>query len=371
MYITRLKLNNFRNIKEADISFSQNINCFVGENGVGKTNILDSIYYLSFCKSYFNILDANSIRSTETFFAINGFYKMNESLEEHFCVSMKKGERKIFRYADKEYLKLSEHIGKVPLVMITPMDERLIIGGSDGRRKFIDGVISQADRVYLHNVIAYNKVLEQKNSLLRKYSLGILKRDDSALDLWDSQLEKYGELIFQKRKEFVAEFSVLFDFYYNYISSEKEKVEIKYRSDCKQQGDMAIVLKNSRAKDIVLTYTSCGVHKDDLLMIMSSHEIKKYASQGQQKSFLLALKLAQFEYLYNQKGIKPILLLDDVFDKLDSKRVSQLINLVATERFGQVFITDTQQDRVKTIFENTNSEHKIFLVTQQGEINEQ
>jgi recF protein len=369
MHISRLKLNNFRNIKEADLLFCQNINCFVGANGVGKTNILDAIYYLSFCKSYFNILDANNISYGESFFAINGFYEMALDSKEHFSASMKKGEKKLFRFSDKEYTKLSEHIGKVPLVMITPLDERLIIGGSESRRRFVDSVISQADSIYLHNVIAYNKALEQKNSLLRKYSFGTMPTNCDSLDIWDEQLLRYGLLIYEKRKEFLLDFSPLFEFYYNYISSKKEKVSLSYKTNVYQQTFASMIL-SSRQRDLILTYSTIGVHKDDLNMSMEGYEIKKQASQGQQKSFLLALKLAQFEYLYKQRGIKPILLLDDVFDKLDAQRVSQLINLVGTERFGQVFITDTQQGRVEEIFENTQIEHKLFAVSEGG-INEQ
>lgn len=346
------------------MSFCKNVNCLVGENGVGKTNILDAIHYLSFCKSYFNVIDNNNIKYDEEFFAIHGFYTFDDKSNEKFSCSLKRGLRKQFKCEDKEYNKFSEHIGKIPLVMITPSDQELIIGGSELRRKFLDLVISQADILYLDNLIKYNKVLEQRNRLLKQFSQ-TMSFDNQSLQLWDEQLVAYGIEIYKKRKAFIEDFASLFQYYYNYISSEKEEVEITYNSEDFENNFQSLLL-NARDKDRILNYTTVGVHKDDLSLKMKGYNVKKYASQGQQKSFLLALKLAQFEYILNQRKTKPILLLDDVFDKLDLKRINQLMLLVGSDRFGQVFVTDTQLGRVENIFKNTDIEHKIYTITDKG-----
>lgn len=364
MYLNKLKLNNFKNITEVDLSFCKNVNCLVGENGVGKTNILDAIHYLSFCKSYFNVIDNNNIKYEKEFFAIHGFYTFDDKSNEKFSCSLKRGLRKQFKCVDKEYNKFSEHIGKIPLVMITPSDQELIIGGSELRRKFLDLVISQADILYLDNLIKYNKVLEQRNRLLKQFSQ-TMSFDNQSLQLWDEQLVAYGIEIYKKRKAFIEDFASLFQYYYNYISSDKEEVEITYNSEDFENNFQSLLL-NARDKDRILNYTTVGVHKDDLSLKMKGHNVKKFASQGQQKSFLLALKLAQFEYILNQRKTKPILLLDDVFDKLDLKRINQLMLLVGSDRFGQVFVTDTQLGRVENIFKNTDIEHRIYTITDKG-----
>ena len=364
MYLNKLKLNNFKNITEVDLSFCKNVNCLVGENGVGKTNILDAIHYLSFCKSYFNVIDNNNIKYEEEFFAIHGFYTFDDKSNEKFSCSLKRGLRKQFKCEDKEYNKFSEHIGKIPLVMITPSDQELIIGGSELRRKFLDLVISQADILYLDNLIKYNKALEQRNHLLKYFSQTI-SFDAQSLQIWDDQLVAYGIEIHKKRKTFIGDFTSLFQYYYNYISSEKEEVEVTYNSEDFENNFQSLLL-NARDKDRILNYTTVGVHKDDLSLKMKGYNVKKYASQGQQKSFLLALKLAQFEYILNQRKTKPILLLDDVFDKLDLKRINQLMLLVGSDRFGQVFVTDTQLGRVEDIFKNTDVEHRIYTITDKG-----
>lgn len=358
MYLNQLKVNNFRNINEIDMIFCENVNCFVGNNGVGKTNILDTIYYLSFCKSYFNTLDSANINNNENFFSIHGYYSSDSSGCEKYSCSLIKGQRKQFKCQDKDYNKFSEHIGKIPLVMITPSDQELIIGGSDIRRKFLDSVISQADLIYLDYLIQYNKALEQRNKLLRHFS-STQSFDDESLSIWDEQLIRYGREIHIKRKIFIKEFSIPFQYYYNLISSNKESIGIEYLTKDYEK-DFKNILVKSREKDKILNYTSNGIHKDDLNLSLDNVNIKKYASQGQQKTFLIALKLAQFEYLYKQKGHKPILLLDDIFDKLDLNRIEQLIYLVGSDRFGQVFLTDTQIGRVESIFKKAYIEHKIY-----------
>ncbi|MDD2489399.1 MAG: DNA replication/repair protein RecF [Bacteroidales bacterium] len=368
MYLNKLKLSNFKNITETELSFCKNINCLVGENGVGKTNLLDAIHYLSFCKSYFNVIDGNNIKYDEEFFAIHGYYTFEENTDEKFSCSLKKGQRKLFRYGEKEYNRFSEHIGKIPLVMITPSDQELIIGSSELRRKFLDLVISQADIIYLDNLIKYNKVLEQRNRLLKHFS-STMSFDALSLQIWDEQLAGYGTQIHNKRKEFIDNFAELFQYYYNYITSDKELVSIEYQSSDLDENYLSLLF-DSRERDRILNYTSIGVHKDDLILKMNDRNIRKYASQGQQKSFLLALKLAQFEYIFKRTKIKPILLLDDIFDKLDLSRISKLMQLVGSERFGQAFITDTQLGRVEDIFKKTNIEHKIYKLSERGIIDE-
>lgn len=368
MYLSKLKLNNFKNIAETELSFCKNVNCFVGENGVGKTNILDSIHYLSFCKSYFNVIDGNNIKHDEDFFAIHGLYNFDDNSSEKFSCSLKRGQRKLFKCGDKEYNRFSEHIGKITLVMITPSDQELIIGASELRRRFLDLVISQADSLYLDNLIRYNKALEQRNSLLKHFSNN-MSFDEQSLLIWDEQLMGYGCKIHKKRKEFIEDFANLFQFYYNFISSEKECVSLEYES-LDLENNYAQLLMDTRHKDRVLGYTSIGIHKDDLGLKMDKRNIKKYASQGQQKSFLLALKLAQFEYIFKRTKIKPILLLDDIFDKLDLSRISKLMELVGSDRFGQSFVTDTQIGRIEDIFKNTDIEHRIYKLTERGIVDE-
>ncbi|MCK9163015.1 MAG: DNA replication/repair protein RecF [Bacteroidales bacterium] len=368
MYLNKLKLNNFKNISETELSFCKNVNCFVGENGVGKTNLLDSIHYLSFCKSYFNLIDGNNINYNEDFFAIHGFYNFDDNSNEKFSCSLRRGERKQFKCGDKEYNKFSQHIGKITLVMITPSDQELIIGASELRRRFLDLVISQADKLYLDNLIKYNKALEQRNRLLKHFSTNMSFDEDSIM-IWDEQLINYGSKIHKKRKEFIKDFANLFQFYYNFITSEKEIVSLEYDS-LDLENNYKQLLIDARHKDRVLGYTSIGVHKDDLGLRMDNRNIKKYASQGQQKSFLLALKLAQFEYIFKITKIKPILLLDDIFDKLDLNRISKLMELVGSDRFGQSFITDTQIGRIEDIFKSTDIEHKIYKLTEKGIVDE-
>lgn len=364
MYLNKLKLSNFKNIEQAELSFCKKVNCLVGENGVGKTNILDSIHYLSFCKSYFNVIDSNNIRHNEDFFSIHGFYDFDNNGIEKFSCVLRKGERKLFKCDDKEYTRFSEHIGKIPLVMITPSDQELIVGGSELRRKFLDLIISQVDNLYLDNLIKYNKALVQRNTLLKHFYQTNTFSTES-LKIWDEQMISYGSVIHNRRKSFIEEFSPIFQYYYNFISSDKEKVSLEYVSD-DLENNYEKFLDDSIEKDRILRYTSIGIHKDDLGLMMNDNSVKRFASQGQQKSFLLALKLAQFEYIFKRTKIKPILLLDDIFDKLDLKRINQLLVLTAGERFGQVFITDTQLGRVESMFEQTNMEHKIYRISQKG-----
>lgn len=360
MFLKQIKLANFKNYKQADFNFSGKINCFIGDNGAGKTNVLDAIHYLSFCKSYFNAIDSQNIKHEEEFFAIHGIYDKNGSSADTVSCILKKNLGKQFLLNEKEYDRLSDHIGLYPLVMISPYDRDLINEGSETRRKYIDSVISQFNKLYLDDLINYNKVLLQRNVLLKKF----VERnfyDRASLEIWDEQLIILGEKIHSVRKAFIQDFSPLFQQYFNFISSQKENVNIEYSSQLNER-PIAELLAASIERDRALRYSTTGVHKDDLNFSINGYPVKKFGSQGQQKSYVVAIKLAQFEYTRNIKGFKPILLLDDIFDKLDSKRVKQIIELVNENNFGQVFITDTQQERIENIFKEVNTAHKIFNI---------
>lgn len=362
MFLKELKLTNFKNCESADLLFSEKINCFVGLNGAGKTNILDAIYYLAFCKSYFTTTDRQNIRHGEDFFAIHGdFITDNNETETISCVQ-KEAAKKSFKCNKKEYERLADHIGKIPLVMISPYDRDLINGGSELRRKFIDGVIAQFDSVYLDDLLQYNKVLAQRNQQLRQF-WDNRHFDSGLLSLWDEQLVRYGEPIFEKRKVFLNDFMPIFQKYYDIVSETAEKVDIQYESLMNDK-PLADLLKDSQEKDRRSSYTNVGIHKDDLTFIIDNHPVKKFGSQGQQKSFVVAVKLAQFDFNYHKVGFKPILLLDDIFDKLDDNRVAQLVKLVGNDYFGQVFITDTQRQRIQYLLDNIEGKHKIFEVEQ-------
>lgn len=360
MYLLRLTLTQFKNYQEADFEFNEKINCLVGDNGAGKTNVLDAIYYLSFTKSYFNAIDSQNILHDKDFFALHGYYKNQQATEDRVSCIQQRNRKKQFRFNKKDYERLSDHIGKIPLVMISPYDRDLINDGSEIRRKYIDGVISQFDNFYLTDLLDYNKALQQRNVLLKQFAEKHYF-DELSLSVWDEKLIKPGIELFKKRKQFLEEFNPLFDRYYGYLSRGNEKVEIIYKSQLEDK-PFADLLKESVQRDRSLRYTGNGIHKDDLLLLMNDYPVKKFGSQGQQKSFVIAIKLAQFEYMRLKKGFKPILLFDDIFDKLDDKRVAQIVELVSQENFGQVFITDTQPSRISAIFEKINIDHKIFFV---------
>jgi DNA replication and repair protein RecF len=357
MYLQKISLINFKNLESQSFDFQQKINCFVGNNGVGKTNVLDAIYYLSFAKSYFNSVAVQNIKHGEAFFMVEGDYVLNDRNEKIVC-SLKRGQKKVLKRNGKSYEKFSEHIGQIPLVIISPADRDLVTEGSDTRRKFIDGVISQQDKTYLQNLIAYNKVISQRNALL-KYFAANRTFDALNLSVYDDQLALYGAEIYTIRKAFLEEFIPIFNKKYQVISGGKEVVNLKYKS---QLNDFSIpdLLKQSLEKDKILQYTTAGIHKDDLSFEIEAYPIKKFGSQGQQKSFLIALKFAQFEFIKQQSNVVPILLLDDIFDKLDENRVSQIIDLVNKDEFGQIFITDTHSERTEDIVKQSNKPYQIF-----------
>lgn len=363
MHLKQLKFTNFKNYEEGDISFSPKINCFIGNNGVGKTNILDAIYYLSFCKSYFNPIDSQNIRHTQDFFAIHGFYEQQNGSNDKVQCVLKPNKKKQFKLNDKEYDRLADHIGLLPLVMISPYDRDLINNHSDVRRKYLDGVISQFNGLYLTNLLNYNKALQQRNALLKSFAEN-RSFDADLLEMWDHKLHDLGTQIYEVRAQFIEDFRPIFQKYFSFISDGKEEVGINYISQL-HHNELSQLLKESLRKDQAIRYTSVGIHKDDLEFNISSYPIKKYGSQGQQKSFVIAIKLAQFEYMRQIKKQKPILLLDDIFDKLDSQRVEQIVKLVNEEEFGQVFITDTQKERIEHIFEHNSMDHRIFKIEDQ------
>jgi DNA replication and repair protein RecF len=357
MYLKSLTLLQFKNYKEASLEFIPKINCFAGDNGSGKTNLLDAIYYLSFCKSFSNPVDSQNILFDNDFFVIQGQYKVNGSGDELYC-GVKRGQRKIFKRNKKEYERLSDHIGSYPLVLIYPGDVQLIHGGSDDRRKFLDGVISQNNKEYLQRLLDYNKALMQRNSLL-KYFAERRSFDEASLEIWDEQLIVNGNYIFEERKIFFDKYRPVFKQCYNTLTGKAEETDIEYESQLHQEsfGDM---LLNARKKDLAAQHTTIGIHKDNLGFLLNDQVLKKFGSQGQQKSFVIALKLAQFHFTKNIKGFNPILLFDDIFDKLDPRRVELLIKMVSDDSFGQVFITDTHTSRLEEIFRNVKETCRIF-----------
>jgi len=357
MHLQKITLVNFKNFESQTFDFQQKINCFVGNNGVGKTNILDAIYYLSFAKSYFNSVATQNIRHSEDFFMIEGEYHINDKVDSVVC-SLKRGNKKVIKRNGKVYEKFSDHIGYLPLVIISPADRDLITDGSETRRKFVDSVISQSDAQYLQTLIKYNKVLTQRNSLLKYFAVN-RTFDAINLKVYDEQLNRYGNVIFEKRTAFLNEFIPIFKNRYKAISNSSERVDLVYKTQLTDINFLDLLEQNVE-RDRVLQYTSAGIHKDDLTFDIDGYPIKKFGSQGQQKSYLIALKLAQFDFIKAQANVKPILLLDDIFDKLDDLRVAQILNLVNKEEFGQLFISDTHKDRTEEAVKATNQTYKIF-----------
>lgn len=359
MYIEDISIVNFKNLREVNVEFSPKLNCFIGKNGSGKTNMLDAVYYLSFCKSFSNSIDLLNVNHEENYFMLNGNYKRIDTIENISC-GLKRGQKKQFKRNSKVYKKLLEHIGLLPLVMITPSDVDLISGGSDERRKFMDGVISQYNQQYLNDLVRYNRALTQRNNLLKQFA-SERSFDQDLLEIWDHQLIEFSSRIHEKRKEFVEKLIPVFQRYYSHISQDSEKVSLVHQSTL-YEASMESLLVDSLQRDRVIQYTSQGIHKDDLIFYIGEHPIKKLGSQGQMKTYLVALKLAQFDFVKEISGLKPILLLDDIFDKLDEFRVEQIVKAVAGEQFGQIFITDTNRSHLDAIIKNMDTDFVIFNV---------
>lgn len=357
LFIKDLSLVNFKSFPEVSLTLSDNVNCFTGPNGIGKTNLLDAIYYMAFCKSFFNPIDVQNIHNEEDFFVVQGtFERLGE--EEHIYCGNQRQRKKKFKRNDKEYEKLSDHIGLIPLVIVTPEDTQLIRDGSDVRRKFMDGVISQYDNQYLHHLLAYNKAVAQRNALLKHFwEEG--KFDASTLEVWDLQLAEHGTPLHEARKAFLEAFIPIFQDFYNQISGKAEKVNLSYNSHL-EKASFDEVLRVAIKKDRAARYTTIGIHKDDLAFEIFDRPLKKFGSQGQQKTFVTALKMAQFHFIKEKKGIKPLLLLDDIFDKLDDKRVQHIMEMVKGDEFGQIFVTDTSKERIERLFEHDPHEVRIF-----------
>jgi DNA replication and repair protein RecF len=358
MYIEKINLLNFKNFEEVAIPLHRKVNCFVGNNGVGKTNLLDAVYYLCMTKSYFQLSDHFSIRHNADFLSLQASFNINGNTDEIHC-ALKLGNRKQLRKNKKEYPKLSDHIGNYPVVMVSPSDSTLITDGSEERRKYLNAVISQFDHQYLEDVILYNKVLAQRNKLLKE--LNRLPESDELLEIYNEQLIPVGNRIFEKRRNFVSMLTPVFKHYYFAISEGKENVDLVYSSQLTDNSFEDLILKSQR-NDIQGQTTSSGVHKDDLELIMDANSIRKIGSQGQQKTFLVALKLAQFDFIRKIKNITPILLLDDIFDKFDVNRVMQILHLVSDDNFGQIFITHTNESRMRELLSGFPESFTLFRV---------
>ena len=357
MILENLSLLNYKNFETATFKFDPKINCLVGNNGVGKTNVLDAIYHLSFGKSYFNPITSQNIKHGEGFFVIEGNY-IKSKREEKIIISAKLGQKKIIKRNGKLYKRISEHIGFLPLVIISPADRDLIIEGSDTRRKFIDGVISQGDPQYLQALLNYNKILIQRNSLLKYFAVNNTYNQET-LNIYDEQMNEFGSIIFKKRTVFLDEFIPIFSKRYKSISNSNETVNLSYKSQL-QEKDLLLLLQEHTAKDKISQYSNYGIHKDDLIFEIDNHPIKKFGSQGQQKSYLIALKLAQFDFMKAHNKVNPIILMDDIFDKLDEQRVEHIISLVDNEDFGQLFISDTHADRTESVIKRVHQSYKMF-----------
>jgi len=357
MILNSLSLLNYKNFESQSFAFDTKINCFVGSNGVGKTNVLDAIYHLAFGKSYFNPVATQNIKHDADFFVVDGVFDKDDKTEK-IIVSLKRGQKKMIKRNGKVYDKFSDHIGFIPLVIISPADRDLIIEGSDTRRKFIDNVISQSNKQYLSDLINYNKVLSQRNALLKYFALNNTFNAQT-LEVYNDQLNTYGTSIFKTRDTFLKAFIPIFKSRYNAISNNNEVVNLSYKSDL-FEAQLSELLSKNLNKDKALQYTSVGTHKDDLIFEIEQYPIKKFGSQGQQKSFLIALKLAQFDFLKQESGVAPILLLDDIFDKLDEQRVAQIVSLVDDEHFGQLFISDTHAERTENVVKQIHQSYKIF-----------
>ena len=364
MFLKNITILNYKNIADAHLELSPKMNCFIGSNGVGKTNMLDAIYYLSFCHSMFTNVDSSVIRHEQDFFMIQGEYETDSHQNEEIYAGMKRGVKKQFKRNKKAYKRLSEHIGLIPLIIVSPDDTILIQGGSEERRRLLDIVISQYDSTYIDSLNRYNKALQQRNSLLKMEE----EPDTLVMQLWEEEMAKYGEQIYRKREEFIVRFIPVFQDIYSRISGNKEQVSIRYTSHC-QRGALLDVIQRDRMKDRAIGYSLHGIHRDDIEMLLNGYPIKREGSQGQNKTYVISLKLAQFDFLRKTiSATTPLLLLDDIFDKLDASRVEAIVNLVAGSNYGQIFITDTNRDHLDKILSGSKFDYKLFHVAN-GEFN--
>ena len=360
MILRRISILNYKNVASADLELSPKMNCFIGRNGEGKTNVLDAIYFLSLCKSSTTSMDAACIRHGEDFCVLQGSYEREDGGREEIYMGMKRGVKKQMKRNKKAYRRLAEHIGLVPLVMVSPTDGLLIAGGSEERRRFMDVVLSQTDHRYLDALVCYNKALAQRNALLKQEEPA---PDIELLSLWEEEMARHGEVVFEGRRRYVEAFMPVFQHIYDRISQGHEQVGLTYVSHA-TRGPLLDVIRRDRAKDLAVGYSLHGVHRDDLEMSLAGYPLKREGSQGQHKTFLIALKLAQFDFLRRAAGgTTPLLLLDDIFDKLDATRVEQIVRLVAEDAFGQIFITDTNREHLDQMLSQMQSDYRLFHVS--------
>jgi len=358
MILNKLSVVNFKNIRTASLDFSPKLNCLIGSNGMGKTNILDAVYYLSFCRSAFNPVDSQVITHGEEFMVLEGNYSSDNGDIENIYCGMKKGNRKHFKRNKKEYKRLSQHIGLIPIIFISPADSTLIDGSSEERRRLMDMVIAQYDNAYMDHLSAYNKALQQRNALLKMEE----EPDITLMEIWENQMAEAGEAVYRKRDAFIKELVPVFQNIYSSIAGIQEEVSLKYVSHC-QRGPLLEIIQRDRFKDRAVGYSLHGIHRDDLDMLLGGFQMRREGSQGQTKTFSLALKLAQFNFLCRtNSATTPILLLDDIFDKLDAQRVKKIVQLVADDHYGQIFITDTNREHLDNILMHTALDYKIFEV---------
>lgn len=367
MLVNKVKLLNFKNYTDAEFALEPGINCILGANGSGKTNLLDAIHYLSMTKSAFNSTDTQSIHHETTFFSIIASLEGTDGNHDIFC-SLKKGAKKIFKFDNNEYDKLSDHIGCFPSVIISPGDINMIQAGNETRRKFFDSIICQTDLAYLNDLMAYNHNLKQRNSLL-KYFRDNLIADQDLIAPYDKVLIEKGQKIFNKRQKFIDKYCPTFKEKYAFISNGNETVDLQYASQFSEESPLQ-QLAFSLSKDIDLQRSSFGTHRDQWQFTLDQRDLKKFGSQGQQKTFLISLKTAQFDLIKEEKGFAPVLLLDDIFDKLDDYRIHQLMLLIASDDHGQMFLTDARPERTKSILESLNLTATMFYIDNGKLINE-
>ncbi len=356
MILDSISIVNYKNIAEARLEFSPNVNCLIGDNGMGKTNILDAVYYLSFCKSYMNQSDSSVIRHGETYMMLQGKYTRRE-VEEDITLSLQRGKRKVVRRSGKEYQRLSQHIGLLPLVMVSPMDWDLIRGAGEERRRFMDQIISQGDKEYLDALIRYSKAVEQRNYMIKQgFS------DPLLYETVEAVMCETACRVHASRKAWVEQFTPTFMRYYEAVAGEGEDVELQYESHLNTM-TMQEALSATRERDMLLGYTTRGVHRDDLELLLSGHSMRRTGSQGQCKTYTIALRMAQYDSLRESSPTTPILLLDDIFDKLDAHRVERIVDVVSSDRFGQIFITDTNRTHLDEIMQRIHGDHSMFTVS--------
>lgn len=355
MYLQKLTLLNFKNIARGELTFDPGINCLVGDNGAGKTNLVDAVHYLSMCKSAFGMTDGQTIRHGEEFFMAEGHYTTDSGRSERVVCSFSRRSGKLLKRNDKEYDRLADHVGLIPAVVVSPADGSLISDAADERRRFLNAFLSTLDRAYLTALMRYNAVLGERNRLLK------LQPDETMLAIYDRQLVEHGNTIHARRHALVERMQPIVAAYYRRLSGDREQVELRYRSELDERPFEELLLA-ARQKDLVNEFTTSGIHRDDLVLRIGGYPLRKYGSQGQQKSFLIALKLAQYAVLAEERGERPILLLDDLFDKLDAGRVEQLIRLVSEEQFGQILITDCNPTRLKAILDRAGASYRLYRV---------